>query len=239
MPKPFTYLVCLYSCLLSAILTGQETKNRKVKSVELLETASNFWQAASDGSLKLSQERQSRLQPGVKALRSELNATGKANLLFVCTHNSRRSHLAQVWSAVAAANLGHSEIQSYSCGTEATACNPRTVASLRRSGLSVVMTGQDQSNPIYLLQYSENAPTLPLFSKAFGDASLPSRFIALMCCDDADEKCPVISGAVSRVALSYVDPKVSDSTSQEAATYDQRSLQIASEMIYLVRGALN
>jgi len=58
--------------------------------------------------------------------------------------------------------------------------------------------------------------------------------VALMCCDDADQSCPHVPGALARIALHYVDPKVSDDRADEAATYDARSQQIASEMFYLI-----
>ncbi len=52
------------------------------------------------------------------------------NLIFICTHNSRRSVLGQVWAQVAAARYGISQVATFSGGTETTACNPRTVAAL-------------------------------------------------------------------------------------------------------------
>ncbi len=30
-----------------------------------------------------------------------LKKKGKTNLIFICTHNSRRSHLAQIWAQIA------------------------------------------------------------------------------------------------------------------------------------------
>ena len=46
------------------------------------------------------------------------------NLIYVCTHNSRRSHLGQVWAAVAANYYGVEHVFTFSGGTEATAFNP-------------------------------------------------------------------------------------------------------------------
>jgi hypothetical protein len=60
-----------------------------------------------------------------------------------------------------------------------------------------------------------------------------------MTCSEADKNCPVVRGAAVRVALPYEDPKVADGTPAEAARYDERSRQIATEMFYLfseVRG---
>ena len=48
-----------------------------------------------------------------------------------------------------------------------------------------------------------------------------------MVCNDADQKCPTVPGATDRFAIPFVDPKVSDGTEAEAATYDERCAQIA------------
>lgn len=154
-------------------------------------------------------------------------------LTFICTHNSRRSHLAQVWAQVAAAYYGQNSIQTYSGGTEATACNIRTVRSLRRSGLQIVDT-TGGSNPKYLIQFAENRSPMSAFSKVYDqDGNPDAGYVAMMCCSDADEKCPIVRGSVARFALNYIDPKASDDTPEENATYDERSIQIGREMFYL------
>src|SRR5689334_19004318 len=47
-----------------------------------------------------------------------------AKLTFICTHNSRRSHLAQIWAQTAATHFGFPGVQTFSGGTAATAFNP-------------------------------------------------------------------------------------------------------------------
>jgi arsenate reductase (thioredoxin) len=54
-----------------------------------------------------------------------------------------------------------------------------------------------------------------------------------MTCDEADQDCPFVKGAALRISLPYEDPKVADGTPEEAARYDARSRQIATEMLYL------
>ncbi len=205
------------------------------KNAMQFETLTPWIIAAESKSKELSQERQELLLKAASAISDSLTKHGKAELLFVCTHNSRRSHLGQVWASVAAEQYGVKNVQSYSCGTESTECNIRTVKSLRRSGLSVVQQSL-KKNPIYLLQFSEGREPIGLFSKAFGDATLPTKnLIAMMCCDDADQKCPIVPGAEARFALHYQDPKSQDGTPNEAAAYDERSMQIASEMLFVFR----
>lgn len=51
----------------------------------------------------------------------ELKMDQKANLLVICTHNSRRSHIGQLWLQTAAMYYGVEGINAFSGGTEATA----------------------------------------------------------------------------------------------------------------------
>lgn len=160
---------------------------------------------------------------------------GPVHLLGVCTHNSRRSQFCQAWCALALAHYQVRGVDCFSCGTEATACNPRTIAALKRMGWRVKPPAATVHNPQCTCEFGDST-RIVLWSKAFGDESLPTeRIVALLCCDEADKACPTVPGAIARAALHYVDPKVSDGTPQEAATYDQRCRQIAAEMFYLVR----
>ncbi|MEM7477410.1 MAG: protein-tyrosine-phosphatase [Planctomycetota bacterium] len=185
-------------------------------------------------SKKLAGDRLALLETTIQETRSAREEMGQVNLLFVCTHNSRRSHFADFWAQVFLEHYGVFGVQCSSCGTEATECNPRTVASLERSGFQL-QSDQASENPQYVVELADSSKTL--FSKAFGNPSLPTEnVVAMMCCDDADTKCPVVPGAISRVSLHYLDPKASDGSESEAATYDERSYQIAAEMAFLMRG---
>jgi arsenate reductase len=156
-----------------------------------------------------------------------------AKLTFVCTHNSRRSHLTQIWTQIAAAHYGVNHVQTFSGGTEVTACNPRTVAALKRCGLRFSTKEESSSNPQYAVAFSDMEPPLICFSKVFNRAPNPSsNYCAVMTCSHADQNCPVAIGCDLRLAIRYEDPKVSDDTPQEAATYDERCAQIAREMLY-------
>lgn len=54
-----------------------------------------------------------------------------------------------------------------------------------------------------------------------------------MTCSQADGGCPFISGAEKRIAITYDDPKAFDNTDQQTEKYNERSLQIATEMFYV------
>ena len=172
-----------------------------------------------------------RLAAHVKAKR---DAGEPARLTFICTHNSRRSHLAQLWAAVAAERYGVAGVETFSGGTEATAFNPRAVAALRRAGFEVtaVDDGADAVNPRYRVSWGTGEPSIA-FSKRYDAAPNPTAgFAAVPVCSEADEACPVVTGADARFALPYEDPKAADGTPFEAARYDERTAQIARELLY-------
>ncbi len=157
---------------------------------------------------------------------------------FVCTHNSRRSHLSQIWAQAAAWHYGLDDVATFSGGTEATAFNPRAVAALQRAGFTIEAEDPEAHNPVYRVTFDDDHPAMRCFSKCYADPCNPdSDFAAVMTCADADDACPLVEGATHRFAITYVDPKEADGTSTEAATYDQRCAQIAREMLWVMRRA--
>lgn len=153
-------------------------------------------------------------------------------MTFICTHNSRRSHMAQLWAAAAAAHFDVAHFQSFSGGTEATAFNPRAVAALERAGM-VFETSQLDSNPHYSVTITDLKTPQECFSKVYNSPPNPEHdFCAVMTCSSADKSCPIVAGAEQRIAITYEDPKVADGTDQEASKYDERCAQIAREMLY-------
>jgi len=165
-----------------------------------------------------------------------------ARLTFICTHNSRRSHMAQLWAAAAAARVGLAGVETFSGGTEATAFNPRAVAALRRAGFEIRAT-DESANPRYEVRMrdaSSDGDETPMvcFSKIYDQNPNPKAdFGAVMVCDSANEACPVVFGADFRTPIMYVDPKAHDNTPKEAWAYDTRCAQIAREMLYAMTRA--
>jgi arsenate reductase len=156
-----------------------------------------------------------------------------AFLLFICTHNSRRSHMSQIWAQTAAIYYQLPMITCYSGGTEATSFNPRAVCTLQKAGFSIdkATTGK---NPVYEVKYAEGVKPIRVFSKKYDDKFNPqTNFCAIMTCSDADAACPTVFGAAERISIPYEDPKVADDTDYEEKAYDERNRQIATEMFYL------
>ncbi|HRD54485.1 MAG TPA: protein-tyrosine-phosphatase [Flavobacteriales bacterium] len=159
-----------------------------------------------------------------------------ADLTFICTHNSRRSHLSQIWAATAAWFYALDHVRTYSGGTEATAFNPRAVAAVERAGFHVVKP--EGKNPVYEVSFTPDAPSARCWSKKYDDPANPSKdFCAVMTCSEADKNCPIVFGALDRISLPYIDPKEADGTAEEAARYDERCLQIAAELFYVMQQA--
>lgn len=178
-------------------------------------------------------ERRALLDQIASYVSSKGRAGEEPRLTFICTHNSRRSQMGQLWAAAAAAHFGVDGVKTFSGGTEVTAFNPRAVAAMRRAGFAFEEGAGADANPHYLVRFSDDAPPLECFSKVYDDPFNPLEgFAALMTCGEADEACPVVYGAVARVALRYFDPKAADDTPREAGAYDERSDQIATEMLY-------
>jgi arsenate reductase (thioredoxin) len=162
----------------------------------------------------------------------KIKANETVLLNFICTHNSRRSHIAQIWSQTAAHYYGVKNVQCFSGGTEATAFNPRAVNAIGAAGFEITATTEGQ-NPVYHVKYSNEMPPLIIFSKKYDDAYNPKRdFAAVMTCSHADENCPLVSGATKRIALTYNDPKDFDGTPQESEKYRERVQEIGREILF-------
>ena len=186
---------------------------------------------------QIPEERQDQLKEVADILKKR-ESEKESYLTFICTHNSRRSHLSQVWAQVASVWYDIPGIKTYSGGTEATACNHRTVRALRRAGFSVVNPTPDAQNPQYLIQFSESLPPLTAFSKVYDSDGNPTNdFLAIMTCSHADKNCPIVRGATKRFPIRYTDPKASDDTPEEDLTYDARLRQIAREMLFMMSQA--
>jgi arsenate reductase len=181
----------------------------------------------------ISNHRKEILKVLINYIKEKIISDKKPLLNFICTHNSRRSQLSQIW-AKTAADYYKINVGCFSGGIEITAFNERAVASLRRNGFKVKSIGE--INPKYQVYYAQDSKPIIAFSKLFNDAINPSKpFAAIMTCNHADENCPFVPYSEKRISLTYNDPKAYDNTDLEVKKYDERTLQIASEMIYIFK----
>lgn len=157
-------------------------------------------------------------------------------LVIICTHNSRRSHLGQIWLAVGAVYYKLPEIATFSGGTEATAFNIRAVNALKNIGFDIcAKEHKTPSNPIYEVNWLNEEIPYEAFSKKYDSPPNPyKKFGAIMVCTSADEGCPIVSGADFRLALPFDDPKAYDDTPLESEKYSERCRQIGREMLFVL-----
>lgn len=182
-------------------------------------------------SFKIEEKRYEDLDFLIQHIVDQLKLSDGISLNFICTHNSRRSQISQIW-AQTAAYIYNVPITTYSGGVEVTAFNFRAVRALRKIGFQI--TGTPDDNPKYQVSFSDKTMPINAFSKTFDDPENPKEnFSAIMTCAHADEHCPFISGADARIPLRYEDPKIGDDTPAEESKYDERVLQIGAEMLYI------
>src|SRR5262245_42528827 len=96
---------------------------------------------------KIPDKRRKLLDQITKYVRDANRDHKPARLVFICTHNSRRSQMSQVWAQTAATYYGVN-VETFSGGTEATAFNPRAVVALKRAGFEIPDAKSD-ANPHY------------------------------------------------------------------------------------------
>jgi len=187
--------------------------------------------------IPISNERQAVLQPLVDYIQNKVNQHQEIRLNFICTHNSRRSHLSQIWAQTMAFHFKINTIFCYSGGTEATAMFPKVVETIVNQGFQSRNFGKQLSqeqNPVYAVKFADNQHPIICFSKTYFDDFNPkNNFAAIMTCNNADEGCPMVFGAEARFPIKYDDPKAFDETPEMNQKYTERSLQIASEMYFV------
>ncbi|HSD09215.1 protein-tyrosine-phosphatase [Flavobacterium sp.] len=182
---------------------------------------------------EIAKERKAILQPLIDFVQSKVDEQKQIRLNFICTHNSRRSHLSQIWAQTMAAYFNIKNVFCYSGGTEATAMFPMVATTLEKQGF-VIKTIAETNNPVYAIKYAENEHPIICFSKKYdNDFNPQNQFAAILTCSQADQGCPFITGTEKRIPITFEDPKLFDNTPQQAEKYFERSIQIATEMFYV------
>ncbi len=113
----------------------------------------------------------------------------KTRVLFVCTHNSARSQMAEGLLR----RLGGDRFEATSAGTEASRVRPEATAVMREIGVDI--SGHE--------------------SKTLGRYLGESFDYVITVCDGANEACPVFPGAKKRLHWSLEDPSRADGGEEE------------------------
>jgi arsenate reductase len=175
-------------------------------------------------------ERLAILKPVADYIQQKKDTGALIRLNFICTHNSRRSHLSQIWAQTMAYHFGVQNVFCYSGGTEATAMYPKVAETLQNQGFQIQQLAATE-NPVYAVKFAQNEAAIICFSKTYQNEFNPaSQYGAILTCNNADEGCPVVFGAEARFPVKYNDPKAFDNTNLQTAKYAERSLEIGQEM---------
>lgn len=186
----------------------------------------------------ISDERKQILNPVVEFIKDKKKKNEAIRLNFICTHNSRRSHLSQIWAQTMATYFGVQNVNCYSGGTEATAMFPKVAETLEKQGFEILKLSES-TNPVYAVKYTANAHAVICFSKTYDHSFNPkSDYAAVMTCNNADVGCPVVLGAEARFPVKFNDPKAYDGTDLMDAKYAERSLEIAQELYYVFKNVI-
>lgn len=188
---------------------------------------------ASHKNIVIDRDRKTLLVKIAEEIIANFTDTG-VNINFICTHNSRRSQLGQVWSFFAA-DYFNVPINAFSGGTEVTAFHRNTVNTLKEVGFKFNIEEFSHINPKYSISFNDNKPSLLGFSKIYDNYENKKPYLVLTTCNNADKNCPFIPEAIHRFHLPYVDPKHSDKTSIQDETYLKTSAVIAAQIYYLFK----
>lgn len=181
----------------------------------------------------ITEDRKLILQPLIDFIKDKVTQEKEIRINFICTHNSRRSHLTQIWAQTMAIYFNLQTVKTYSGGTEATAMFPKVAETLINMGFKIDKIAT-QENPIYSIKFNDNSHPIIGFSKKYDDDFNPkTAYAAVMTCSQADKGCPFVAGTEKRIAITYEDPKLFDGKENQSEKYTERSLQIATEMFYV------
>jgi arsenate reductase len=113
----------------------------------------------------------------------------RARVLFLCTHNSARSQMAEGLLR----QLAGDRVEVHSAGTEATRVRPLAIRAMDEVGVNIS---------------EQESKTL--------DRYLHEPFdYVITVCDEANEACPFFPGAQSRLHWSFEDPSKAEGSEEE------------------------
>ena len=113
----------------------------------------------------------------------------KKRVLFLCTHNSARSQMAEGLLRA----FGGETFEAFSAGTEATHVRPLAIRAMAELGIDIS---------------AQASKTLDRYRTEPFDA-------VITVCDQANEACPVFFGARERLHWSFPDPSKAEGTDEQ------------------------
>jgi arsenate reductase len=113
----------------------------------------------------------------------------RSRVLFLCTHNSARSQMAEGLLR----HLAGDRFEAYSAGTEATHVRPLAIRAMDEIGIDI--SGQESKT----------------LNRYLGE---PFDYVITVC-DEANEACPFFPGAKNRLHWSFEDPAQATGSEEE------------------------
>lgn len=199
-------------------------------------TSENITKIFSNNAIEtasINKERKEILKLIASFIVTECKKQNNIHLNFICTHNSRRSQLSQVWAHYAIEKYNLERIHSYSGGTEITAFHRNTIKTLQKAGFEFNLENYSHENPIYKITFNKFKKAIIGFSKLYYDSINKDPYIVITTCSNAEQNCPFIPEATKRFHVGYIDPKGSDDSESMDETYLETNNQIAAEMDFL------
>lgn len=180
---------------------------------------------------QISEERKFMLQQLAEYISAKLKINETPAIVYICIHNSRRSHFGQI-AGLVAASYYHLNVETFSGGTIATAFHENAIQALRGLGF-IIEKNNHSENTEYAVHVDDKIKTI-CFSKAFDHPQNPkSHFAAVMTCSEAETDCPFIPSAEIKIATPYEDPKISDGSGEEKIVYQNRFKEILRDNLYV------
>lgn len=158
------------------------------------------------------------------------------NVIFVCTHNSRRSQFAQFWLDTFLHNFGIENYNIFSAGTVETEVHKNVISVIEHYGFTVTKDSEI-NNKKYKIALGKGYE-INLFSKEITsvlEAGLGS-FVLIFVCDSAYENCPFVIENQKHFSLTFEDPGRYDEDLNALEYYQKCAYKIAAEMHYLASG---
>jgi arsenate reductase len=132
-------------------------------------------------------------------------------VLFLCTHNSARSQMAEGFLRAMAGD----RFEAGSAGTEKTSVNPLAIRAMAELGIDL---GEHTS-------------------KLYADVASGAWDYLITVCDDANERCPWVPGSVKRLHWSFPDPsRATGSEEERLAVFRRVRDQIQERLTDWLRG---
>tara|TARA_Y100001949_G_C15986510_1_gene330879 strand:+ start:2001 stop:2567 length:567 start_codon:yes stop_codon:yes gene_type:complete len=167
------------------------------------------------------QKRKKRLDNIASVINENLNKT--RSIVFLCTHNSRRSQICEVWGKVFA-EIYRKKININSAGAFKTVVHSQVYESIVKCGLVV-----DNKKEIFFdkKKFKLNSKTI--------DSLTMKNFIAVMTCSNAEKSCPNDPRSIRNIKMFFNDPRIYDETDKMSREYLNTTIYIAEELNYIFK----